>query len=187
MAKQDYPYVPGDYGNQKMYVSMLREAVVASAIVTAVSDVFCKEGVRCTVWMEDQLSMADKAILDGLIASYDVADWPKFQTTKMLRDKVLPNNYVAELTMTSTADGLVVTTTIDELDIEDQTTVVADTSLTKYVLLSLCYSDAEGIHVEAFEKTDGMYDLLALGDYLIQQDISEWSVVANGDTLVKVE
>jgi hypothetical protein len=189
MARKDYPYVSADYNDKTMHVAMLLRLIEASAIVTAVSSITCKAGDEgnCTVWMAEPLSTEDKAILDGIISDYDDAGWTLFQAEKMLRQQVLPVDFMKEFTISSTANGLVITTTINELGIDDETIVVADSSLTKYVLISLCYSEGDGFHVEAFEKTDGIYDLLAEGDYLVQQDISEWSVVANGDTLVEVE
>lgn len=114
------------------------------------------------------------------------ADLLKERTEARLKTEVIPKDYVANLAVTSAASGLVITTTISELQITDETTVEADTSLTKYVILSLIYSDADGFQIKAYEKTDGDYAPLDADEYLVQQDISEWYVVANGDTLVEV-
>ncbi len=186
MAATKYSYTASDLSNQTVYVSLLQSLITASAIVTDVQHLYSKGGA-CDVWMVDALSAGDETILDGVIAAYDAADQVKFRTEQMLKQKVLPANFLDKLTVSSTAAGLVIDTTIAELAIDDETTVVADASLTKYVLISLCYNDTDGFHVEAYEKTDGEYDTIEDNEYAVQQDISEWSVVANGDTLVEVE
>jgi hypothetical protein len=90
------------------------------------------------------------------------------------------------LLVTAVAAGLVITTNIEGLVVNDITTVVADLLLTKYVRVSYVYhEDSDTFSVEAFEKTDGEYALYDPPDYLVRE-LGEWYVVANGTNLVQV-
>jgi len=182
-----YEYKPADYGNQEMHPAMVRAQIKASKILTEVKSVKCKEGVHIIVKTADELSAGDETILDEIIAAYDDEDYQKDFVAKLINNEELPSDYLEKrLTVSSTASGLVITTTIDELDVDDETTVEADSSLEKSVLISLCYNGVDGFYIAAFEKTDGLYSLEDEEDNLAQ-DISEWTDEANGDTLSEVE
>ncbi len=182
-----YEYEPSDYGKQEMRPSMLQSQVKASAILTEIVSVNCKAGVRTVVKMADKLSAKDETILDEIIAAYDAKVYQEYFVAKLAKADALPSDYLKKrLDLSSTASGLVVTTTVDALSVDDETTAVADTSLTKYVLVSLYYTELDGFYIVAFEKTDGEYSFEDEDGDLVQ-DISEWYVVANGDTLVEVE
>jgi hypothetical protein len=181
--------ITGDFPDQVVNTGVLGGQIRGSAIVAVL------EGVNMSVVadqascvFESQPSGGDITILDGLVAAHTQALITQKVTEQILKERVLPADYAHDLTVESTASGLVITTTISELQINDQTTVTADPSLTKYVLISLIYDAGEDVFsVEAYEKTSGEYADLDADQYLVQQNISEWYVVANGDTLVEVE
>ena len=129
-----------------------------------------------------EMDQSEKDDVDAAIAAE-----VKAKTEVRLKDKILPKNYASDLKVTCTASGLVISTTVEELGIDDETTIVADALNTKYVLMSLIYNQTtDTFSIQAFEKTTGSYAPLEDDEILVQQDIREWSVVANGDTLVEV-
>ncbi|UCG53159.1 MAG: hypothetical protein JSW58_06295 [Candidatus Latescibacterota bacterium] len=144
-------------------------------------------GDDCEVWFSAELSAPNVVILGTIITAHNAQDAIRVLTEAELKDQVLPKNYVNDLEVTCTASGLTIDTEVGKLEITDQTVVTADPSLTKYVLLSLVYNEtSDTFYIKAFEKTDGVYADLDADEYLVQQDIGEWYVVANGATLVEV-
>jgi len=182
-------YAITDFPNDIVAADVLKIQIEKSAISVELTGINVNEPANdCELIFETEPTGADDTILDGLVADHTSALITKIKTGEILKAEILPPNYAADLTISSTAAGLVITTTISELDINDETTVTADASLTKYVLISLVYNKTtDSFGINAYEKTDGEYDPLDSDEYLVQQDISEWYVVANGDTLVKVE
>lgn len=82
--------------------------------------------------------------------------------------------------------GLVITIDVGALIVNDQTTIVADGSLTKFVNPTIIYNTtSDTFSIEVFERTDGLYADLA-ADEVLAFDFGEWSVVASGTTLVPV-
>ncbi len=82
--------------------------------------------------------------------------------------------------------GLLITINVGTLIVDDETTIVADGSLTKTVNPRLVYNEtAEAFTIEVFEKTDGLYEDFA-SDERLAFDFGEWTVVASGTVLVPV-
>lgn len=82
--------------------------------------------------------------------------------------------------------GLVLTIDVGQLIVADQTTIVADGSLTKTVNPTIVYNiTSDTFSIEVFEKTDGLYADLA-DDEILAFDFGEWTVVASGTVLVPV-
>jgi len=182
-------YAITDFPNDVVSADVLKIQIVKSAISVELTGINVDgPSDNCEVIFETEPTGADDTILDGLVADHTSVLITKIETGEHLKAEILPANYAAELIVSSTAAGLVITTTVSELDIDDETTVVADETLTKYVLISLVYnSTSDTFGINAYEKTDGEYDSLDADEYLVQQDVSEWYVVANGDTLIEVE
>ena len=90
------------------------------------------------------------------------------------------------LTVTSVAAALVITTNIQNLVTDDETTVVADPDDEKFVKVCYVYNeDTDTFGIVAYEKTTGQYAALTPPEYLIR-DIKEFSVGAAGTELVEV-
>lgn len=133
----------------------------------------------------DDVVEMDQAEKDAVDAA--IAEQARLAVESMLKTEVLPADYSGRLNVSCKAKDMTITTIITDLNVTDQTVVVADTTLTKYVLISLVYDLAtDSFHIRAFEKTDGVYASLDPDEYLVQQDIAEWYVVANGTELVEV-
>ena len=82
--------------------------------------------------------------------------------------------------------GLVITVSIDSVLVNDQTTVVADPSLTKMVKVFYIYDQSsDTFAIQVFEKTDGVYGSHSEDEQVVA-DFGEWSVIANGTDLVPV-
>ncbi len=180
--------ITGDFPDQVVASDVLEEQIRDSAIVAVLEGVNVSVGDnQASCIFETTPSGGDITILDGLVAAHTQALITQKHTEELLKKLVLPANYASDLDVSSTASGLVVTTTIAELQINDETTVTADPSETKYVLISLVYDEPQDLfEIMAFEKTTGEYADLPADHYLVQQNISEWYVVAGGDTLVEV-
>jgi hypothetical protein len=82
--------------------------------------------------------------------------------------------------------GLVLTINVGALIVDDETTIVADGALTKFVNPTIIYNTtSDDFSIEVFERTDGLYADLA-DDEVLAFDFGEWSVVASGTVLVPV-
>lgn len=82
--------------------------------------------------------------------------------------------------------GLVLTINVGALIVADQTTIVADPSLTKTVNPTVIYNtNTDAFSIEVFEKTDGLYADLT-SDEVLAFDFGEWTVGPAGTVLVPV-
>ena len=105
----------------------------------------------------------------------------------IVKNAILPEaGLIASVLAASSASGLVITSAATNLGLNDTATVVADTTLTKFVIIKLIYnSTSDSFSIQSFEKTDGDYSDLA-ADETLTANIKEYSVVANGTDLVEV-
>lgn len=82
--------------------------------------------------------------------------------------------------------GLAFTIDVGALIVNDQTTVVADGSLTKTLNPTIVYNtNTDTFSIEVFEKTDGLYADLT-NDEVLAFDFGEWTVAPSGTVLVPV-
>ena len=82
--------------------------------------------------------------------------------------------------------GLVITIDVVELITNDQTTIVADPTDTKYAQACLIHNNTtDAFLIAVREYTTGYYADFAADEVCVEV-IGEWSVVANGATLVAV-
>lgn len=126
---------------------------------------------------------AQEATVDGIIAAHD---GEKLEAEFLLRRKIHGPDPLAGYTVSAVASGLTVTTTIDPLVVDDVTTVTADPTDTKYVLILYVFDESLDVFaLNAYEKTTGTYADLDEDEVLVSE-IGEWSVVANGTELVEV-
>lgn len=93
---------------------------------------------------------------------------------------------LAGITWSAVTSGLVITVNINTIVVDDETTVVPDGVLTKFVRMLYIHTlSTDVLSLQLFERTDGMYaDVTADED--IKGDLGEWSVVASGTDLVEV-
>lgn len=85
------------------------------------------------------------------------------------------------------AAGLEITVNVDAVIVDDVTTVVADPTDTKLILVSMSYDKATDVFaVVVREKTTGQYADLLSPDEVLVEDFQEYSLVASGTTLVEV-
>lgn len=120
---------------------------------------------------------------DAVDANHEAANTPVIQ--QQIKDRLL-GDALNGLAVSVTASGLVITTDIESLVDEDETTVVADGSNTKYVRLCYIYNaDTDVFSIAAHEKTTGEYAALTPPEYLVRE-LGEFSVVASGTELVEV-
>lgn len=129
-----------------------------------------------------EMTQAEKDAIDAANAAVAQA-----VVETALKAQVLPADYAGELSIDCTVSGLDITTVVTALSINDLTSIVADLSETKYARVSLIYNEtSDSFYINIYEKTTGVYADLDADEYLVQQDIKEFYVVANGDTLVEV-
>lgn len=85
------------------------------------------------------------------------------------------------------AVGLQITVDVAPVIVGDVTTVVADPTDTKLVLVSMSYDKAtDQFAVVVREKTTGQYVDLSSPDEVLVEDFQEYSLAAGGSTLVEV-
>ena len=85
------------------------------------------------------------------------------------------------------AVGLEITVNVNAVIVDDVTTVVADPTDTKFILVSMAYNRATDVFsVVVREKTTGQYVDLASPDEVLVEDLQEYSLVASGSALVEV-
>ena len=88
---------------------------------------------------------------------------------------------------TCTSSGLDITTDCGTYVVADSTSITADGSDTKYVLMSIQINDSDGaVEVLAREKTTGSYAAIA-GGKTLGADLKEFSVPASGSTLTETQ
>ncbi len=85
------------------------------------------------------------------------------------------------------AVGLQITVDVLPVIVADVTTVVADPTDTKFILVSMSYDKAADVFaVVVREKTTGQYVDLSSPDEVLVEDFQEYSLAAGGSTLVEV-
>ncbi len=85
------------------------------------------------------------------------------------------------------AVGLQITVNVNAVIVNDVTNIVADPTDTKFVLVSMSYNKATDVFdVVVRERTVGTYADLTSPDEVLVADLQEYSLVANGSTLVEV-
>jgi hypothetical protein len=85
------------------------------------------------------------------------------------------------------AVGLQITVDVDPVIVADVTTVVADPTDAKLILVSMSYDKSTDLFaVVVREKTTGQYADLVSPDEVLVEDFQEYSLAAGGTTLVEV-
>jgi len=129
------------------------------------------------------LDAAQEATVDTIVGAHD---GEKLEAEFLLRRKIHGPDPLAGYTVSTVVSGLSVTTTIDPLVVDDVTTITADPSETKYLLILYVFDESlDAFTINAYEKTTGLYADLD-DDEVLVAEIGEWSVVANGSELVEV-
>lgn len=106
---------------------------------------------------------------------------PSFSSTS-IRDFVIEEKRTTVPTAVESA--LQITTNVGTAIVNDIYNVTADVTNTKYVKISVIRVDAtQALEILVSEKTTGAYDSIPAGKTL-EQDIREFSVIANGTVLV---
>ena len=127
-----------------------------------------------------EMDAAEKQAVDAAIAAAAAA-----RTAELLKERML-SSPLDEVTHSVSVSGLVITVNIENLVDDDETTITADPSDTKYAKVCYVYDEsADEFSVQVFERTTGLYDDLEPPEYLVEQ-MSEYYVVANGTELVEV-
>lgn len=94
---------------------------------------------------------------------------------------------LAGLGVSVVAVGLQITVNINAVIVDDVTTVVADPTDTKFILISMSYDKlTDTFAIVAREKTTGQYVDLASPNEVLVEDLQEYSLVASGTALVEV-
>jgi hypothetical protein len=127
-----------------------------------------------------EMSQAEKDAVDAAEATARIA------AKEAQLKNVLFADPLSGLSTNVVIDGLEITVDIVDLITDDVTNVIADVTDTKYVLVSLIYVETtDTFAIDVVEKTTGEYADLAADETLVGE-LGEYSVVANGDTLVEV-
>lgn len=127
------------------------------------------------------MSQADQDVVDAA-----VIDDHNDDTEAAIKARLNPPLPLDGISVTIDVVGLGITVNINSVVVDDLTTVVADSTETKFVkVYYMFHSTSDSFSIEVFERTDGIYDDLA-GDEQVAADFGEWSVVANGTDLVVV-
>ena len=182
MADKDYDYVISTaFPNAKISDDLrveINDAALAKNLLRVET-----VGDNCKVWFDDTLSSGDKTALDGVVAAHAGTATKSIQ--EGIKQQIL-SDPLNGLLVTVTASGLVITADIEDLVDNDQTTIVADPTDTKFVKVCYVYNEStDAFSLEVYEKTTGQYAALAPPEVLVR-DIKEFSVVANGTDLVEV-
>ena len=120
----------------------------------------------------------------------DAVDAAEAATNKTATEAEIKTNVLSDpllgLTVDIQVSGLAVTVNIDSVVDDDVTTLVADSTDTKF--LKLCYvfdQTSDTLLVLAYEKTTGAYASLN-SDQILVRLLGEWSTPANGTALTEV-
>jgi hypothetical protein len=102
-------------------------------------------------------------------------------------DTTEANNILTAIDLpTCTSSGLDITVNCGTYLVDDETSITADPSETKYVKVVICIDDASGdIETCVFTKTTGEYGSVPAGKTLCA-DMKEYSVPASGTTLTEL-
>lgn len=136
-------------------------------------------------------NVAGDAISEKTQTEKDQVDADELAAAKIVRESQVKANIVADplegSAVTAVATGLSITVNINTmLVVNDITTVVADSSDIKFVMLCYVYNTTtDQLAVKAYEKTTGLYAALADDEQLVRH-LGEWSVPANGTELTEV-
>ena len=128
-----------------------------------------------------EMNTSEKAVVDQAFITQSGID---FKTA--ILNVINPDPFVGVSGTVVVSGGLNLVTNIPNLISDDITTVVADPSFTKNILISVVYHTVSGtFSVVAREKTtDSFADLL--NKELITKDLGEFFVTAGGSTLLPV-
>lgn len=114
------------------------------------------------------------------------ADQPKRAQEDAIKSALFADP-LAGLPRSVVAVGLQITVNVNAVIVDDVTTIVADPTDTKFVLVSMSYNKATDVFgVVVREKTTGQYADLLSPDEVLVEDFQEYSLVASGTTLVEV-
>lgn len=128
-----------------------------------------------------QMNTTEKNAVDDI---YNTASGVAFRTA--ILDVIAPDPLVGVSGTVTVSGGLNLVTNIPNLITNDITTVSADPSKIKNVMVSVVYSTASGTFgVVAREKTTENYSEL-LNKELLTKDLAEFSLAAGGSTLIKI-
>ncbi len=123
-----------------------------------------------------EMSQAEKDVVD---ATVDPA------VEQLVKERTL-SSPLDDIAVSVTAALLVITSSIESLVDDDETTIVADPTDTKFALVCYVYNDStDAFSLQVFEKTTGLYADLLPPEYLVEA-LAEFSVVAGGTELVEV-
>lgn len=113
-------------------------------------------------------------------------DQPKALAEEQIKSSLFVDPLLG-FTPTVVASGLQITVNVDPVIVNDVTNVVADPTDTKFVLISMSYNKATDVFaVVARERILATYADLSSPDEVLVEDLQEYSLVANGTTLVEV-
>lgn len=147
-------------------------------------------GVPEIYWKNDtadlieEMTAPEKAVIDQLLLDQDIA-----AKTAAVISPQDPFDPLAGLVTSVVTDGfLEITTNVDVLLVDDITTIVADTVVTKFVRVSYEYDEAGDIlQLTVYERLDPAQIYTPRGpDIRALEDLAEYSLVANGASLVLV-
>lgn len=128
-----------------------------------------------------EMSQGDKDAVDAARLAQHNAE-----VDAVVKDRLYPTLPLEGIDTNVAVSGLTITVNINSVIVDDVTNVVADVALTKTVKVCYLYSATlDAFSIVVFEKTDGIYSSLAIGEQ-IAADLGEWFVVANGTNLVPV-
>lgn len=131
----------------------------------------------------DEMTQAEKDSVDAARLAKIDADIEAEVKSRMNMPAPLD---VDGVTTSVVASGLVLTVNISPMVVDDTITIVADPDSTTMVKVCYIYDKpTDTLSVEAFVKVTGLYGAISTDEQVVE-DFGEWSVTANGDTLVKV-
>lgn len=128
----------------------------------------------------EEMTQAEKDVVDAAEAAAD----------KAAKEARVKENITADplegLTVDIQVSGLSVTVNINSLVVNDVTTITADPTYEKFLMLCYVYDEgADTLSVNAYEKTTGLYADLT-DDEIQVKHLGEWSTPANGTELTEV-
>lgn len=180
-----YYFAITDTASGTVLIDALRRQILAQTVLTKPLRNLSANWNAGTIIarFEAALSPAEEAALNAVVVAHTGVEPANIQ--QLIKDR-LTSDLLSNITVTAVVTGLIITTNIEGLVVDDVTTVVASTTNTKYVRLSYVYNEStDTFSVEAYEKTTGEYALYTPPEYLVRE-LGEWYVVANGVVLVKV-
>jgi len=128
------------------------------------------------------MSQAEKDAVDAAALAASVSS-----KETDLKSRLFPTqDLIAELAITCTASGLVISCASQSLDIADTFAIVADPNEIKFVRVILIYNSASDTFLfQAYEKTSQEFAGLGADEFLMVV-LKQWSLAVNGAALVEV-